>query len=88
VQGCNLGIGALGVRLGGLWVFLPGQLTDQDIGAEVPIPDGCVQPCCLLLDCGLRVGELVTLRIERCDLSNRTLVVVKGEILSQFMTSW
>ncbi|MBX3000717.1 MAG: site-specific integrase [Caldilineaceae bacterium] len=31
--------------------------------------------CCLLIDCGLRAGEAGTLRIENCNLPDRTLVV-------------
>jgi integrase len=31
--------------------------------------------CCLLIDCGLRAGEVGTLRIENCSLEDRTLVV-------------
>lgn len=31
--------------------------------------------CCLLIDCGLRAGELSSMRIEACDLENRSVVV-------------
>lgn len=31
--------------------------------------------CCLLIDCGLRAGELGSLRIENCNLPHRTLMV-------------
>lgn len=31
--------------------------------------------CCLLIDCGLRAGEVGTLRIENCNLTERTLLV-------------
>ena len=32
--------------------------------------------CCLLIDCGLRAGELASLQIENCDFSSRSIVVI------------